>query len=115
VKTNLIFFEKGMQTEEVWYYQVLLPEDLNNQYTKTRGIRHEEFDGVRAWWNNRTETDHAWKVSVEEIQKHNYNLDFKNPHQTETESYREPREIVESIEEKERAILAEVEKVKETI
>ena len=110
--TNLLFFEKGEPTQEVWYYQVPLPEGMK-QYTKTRGIKSKEFDPVRAWWNNREENENAWKISIEEIRERNYNLDFKNPYQTGTEGYRQPREIVESIEEKERAIVAEAEKVKE--
>ncbi len=112
VNTNLIFFEKGEPTQEVWYYQVPLPDDLNNQYTKTRGIRHEEFQPVKDWWHNRTETEHAWKVSIEEIRENNYNLDFKNPNQAEEETARDPKELVESIEEKEREILDALEKVK---
>ena len=31
------------------------------------------------WWNDRKETDNAWRVSIEEIRKRNYNLDIKNP------------------------------------
>jgi len=113
VNTNLIFFTKGEPTQNVWYYQVPLPDDLNNQYTKTRGIRHEEFQPVKDWWHNREETAHAWNVSIEAIRERNYNLDFKNPHASEAEEYRDPKEIVESIEAKEKEIaevLGEVKK-----
>ncbi|MCX6712602.1 MAG: class I SAM-dependent DNA methyltransferase, partial [Candidatus Vogelbacteria bacterium] len=37
VNTNLLFFEKGKPTKDVWYYQMPLPEGMK-QYTKNRGI-----------------------------------------------------------------------------
>jgi len=48
VNTNLIFFEKGQPTKEIWYYQLPLPEGLK-QYTKGRPITHEEFEPVKKW------------------------------------------------------------------
>ncbi len=104
VNTNLLFFEKGNPTKEVWYYELPLPEGMK-QYTKGRPIRSEEFEPVKAWWNNRTENEHAWKVSIKEIQDRNYNLDFKNPSKKGDLSHRTPEEIVREIEEKEKNIL----------
>ncbi|HET8574601.1 MAG TPA: class I SAM-dependent DNA methyltransferase [Candidatus Paceibacterota bacterium] len=108
VNTNLVFFEKGTPTKEVWYYQLPLPEGLK-QYTKNRGIQNSEFDPVCAWWGGegrkgRKENVHAWKVPIEEIEKRNYNLDFKNPNGKETEEFRTSAEILKSIEEKEKEI-----------
>lgn len=96
VNTNLLFFEKGEPTKEIWYYELPLPEGMK-QYTKGRPIRHEEFDPVRAWWNNRMANGHAWKVSLKEIQERNYNLDFKNPSRQETVSLKSPKEILKEI------------------
>jgi type I restriction enzyme M protein len=95
VNTNLIFFEKGKPTKEIWYYQLPLPEDLTSQYTKTRGIQSEEFEPLRKWWKKRKENDHAWKVSVDEIK--NYNLDFKNPKGSTKVDHKDPKEVLESI------------------
>lgn len=104
VNTNLLFFEKGSPTKEVWFYELPLPEGLR-QYTKGRPIQDEEFDPVRKWWKNRVENDHAWKVSIKEIQDRNYNLDFKNPKHQEAIKYKEPRELVREINEKEEVIV----------
>jgi len=30
-------------------------------------MRIEEFDVEKAWWENREETEYAWKVSVETL------------------------------------------------
>lgn len=82
INTNLLFFEKGKPTEEVWYFEHPLPEGYKN-YTKTKPIRIEEFELEKKWWNNREENEYAWKVSIDEIKKKNYNLDFKNPNKEE--------------------------------
>jgi type I restriction enzyme M protein len=82
IKTNLLFFEKGTATKEVWYFQHPYPEGVVS-YNKTKPINIKEFDLEKAWWHNRTETKNAWKVSIEEIKKRGFNLDIKNPHQEE--------------------------------
>ena len=33
----------------------------------------EEFEPEKKWWNKRVENNYAWKVSIEEIEKRNYN------------------------------------------
>ena len=78
VNTNLIFFEKGKQTKEIWYYEHTLPEGAK-AYNKTKPIRIEEFDGIKAWWNNREESEVCWKVSIDTIIERGYDLDIKNP------------------------------------
>lgn len=86
INTNLLFFEKGGSTKEVWYYEHVYPEGYKS-YSKTKPIRIEEFDVEKAWWNDRKETDHAWKVTAEEIEKRNYNLDIKNPNSEDNQVY----------------------------
>lgn len=34
----------------------------------------------KKWWNDRVENEHAWRVSVAELQARNHNFDLKNPH-----------------------------------
>ena len=114
VNTNLIFFEKGEPTQEVWYYQLPLPEGMK-QYTKNRGITHEEFNPVREWWHNREENDHAWKVSIDEIRERNYNLDFKNPNGQAEKTHKDPKELVAEIEEKEGEIINILKEVKKDL
>ena len=78
INTNLLFFSKGRPTREVWYYEHPLPAGYK-KYTKTRPIRIEEFDAQKAWWHDRQENEHAWRVTVDEIKARGYNLDIKNP------------------------------------
>ncbi|MBN1440712.1 MAG: SAM-dependent DNA methyltransferase [Anaerolineales bacterium] len=78
IRTNLLFFTKGAPTTEVWYYDHPYPPGAKS-YNKTKPIRIEEFDPEKAWWENRIENEHAWRVPAEQIKANNYNLDIKNP------------------------------------
>ena len=86
IKTNLLFFTKGVPTTHVWYYEHPYPDGIKS-YNKTKPMRFEEFEPEIAWWGNelngfgsRVENEQAWKVSLEDIKARNYNLDMKNPH-----------------------------------
>jgi type I restriction enzyme M protein len=78
VNTNLIFFEKGKKTKDIWYYEHTLPEGAK-AYNKTKPIRIEEFDTIKKWWKKREESEVCWKVSIDAIIERNYDLDIKNP------------------------------------
>lgn len=81
IRTNLLFFEKGSPTKEIWYYEHPYPEGQKS-YNKSKPINIQEFDAEKAWWNNREENKYAWKVSIEEIRERGFNLDIKNPNDT---------------------------------
>lgn len=81
ISTNILFFDKTKPTEDVWYYEHPLPEGYA-RYSKTRPLKYEEFNRAKAWWNNREENEHAWKVAVSQIVKENYNLNMKNTYKS---------------------------------
>lgn len=86
VATNLLFFDKihhnnetaGFATQEVWYYEHRLPEGQKS-YSKTKPIKESEFESIRAWWDNRVESEVCWKVDIKTLQERNFDLDIKNP------------------------------------
>ncbi|MFC7772480.1 class I SAM-dependent DNA methyltransferase [Flavobacterium sp. GCM10027622] len=78
VATNLLFFTKGTPTKEVWYYEHRLPEG-QKAYNKTKPIQAKEFNPIKTWWNDRKESDIAWKIDIQTIIDRNYDLDIKNP------------------------------------
>ena len=87
IGTNLLFFEKGAPTTDIWFYEHRVPEG-QKAYSMTRPIRLEHLQACIDWWGgpNRTgrrETDRAWKVTAEEVKARGYNLDAKNPHAAE--------------------------------
>ncbi len=85
IGTNLLFFEKGESTKEIWFYEHRVPKD-QKAYSMTKPIRFEHFQSCIDWWGgaerkDRQETEYAWKVSLDEVKTRGYNLDFKNPHE----------------------------------
>ncbi|MBA5850267.1 SAM-dependent DNA methyltransferase [Clostridium sp. cel8] len=96
INTNLLFFEKGKSTKEIWYFEHPLPKGYK-KYTKTKPIRHEEFELEKQWWNNRKENQYAWKVSIEEIKGRNYNLDIKNSNKQTEEFVPSTNELIDRI------------------
>jgi type I restriction enzyme M protein len=84
IGTNLLFFEKGTPTKDIWFYEHRVPEG-QKAYSMTKPIRLEHFKGCIDWWGgkdrkSREETPQAWKVSAEEVKARGYNLDIRNPH-----------------------------------
>ena len=100
VGTNLLFFEKGESTRDIWFYEHLVPEG-QKAYSMTRPIRLEHLQGCIEWWGGesregRKETERAWKVTTEEVKAREYNLDVKNPH-TRDEDHGDPEELLEKL------------------
>jgi type I restriction enzyme M protein len=90
IRTNLLFFTKGPETKEIWYYEHPYPPGAKS-YNKGKPIRIEEFEGERAWWGDETdgfksrvENELAWRVPIDTIKAGNFNLDLKNPHNPDT-------------------------------
>ena len=102
VSTNLLFFQKGAPTREIWYYEHLLPEGQKS-YSKTKPIQFEEFAPLLAWWGKaengyaeRVENEVAWRVPVTAL-KRGFDLDVKNPHRPEEDSELSAVEIIERL------------------
>lgn len=109
IKTNLLFFEKGESTKEIWYYEHPYPDGYKS-YSKTKPMRIEEYEPEKAWWNKREENEFAWKVSIDEIRANNYNLDIKNPH-VEDIDHGDPEQLLEDY----KALLSDIEDTRNTL
>ncbi|WP_341666187.1 class I SAM-dependent DNA methyltransferase [Vibrio sp.] len=104
IKTNILFFEKGTPTKDIWYYEVPLPAGVK-AFNKTKPMKLDDFSVCLDWWGEgnsitekaarigRKETEQAWQVSIDEIIERNYNLDIKNPHVEEMISH-DPEELL---------------------
>lgn len=96
IKTNLLFFEKGSPTKEIWYFEHPYPPGTKN-YNKSNPINIKEFDLEKKWWNKRVETDYAWKVSMKDIKKRNYNLDISSPYFGEGDEQLTSAEVIQQL------------------
>jgi type I restriction enzyme M protein len=110
IGTNLLFFEKGEPTKDIWFYEHRVP-DGQKAYSMTRPIRIEHFEPCVKWWGGakrkgRKETEVAWKVSADDVKARGYNLDCKNPHTVE-DNHGDPKELLHKLDaaEKEAATL----------
>lgn len=100
IGTNLLFFEKGQPTKEIWYYEHQVPEG-QKAYSMTKPIRFEHFQNCIDWWGGaaragREEGPQAWKVTIDEVKARGYNLDIKNPHSVAAD-HGDPAELLEAL------------------
>jgi type I restriction enzyme M protein len=105
IGTNLLFFEKGEPTQDVWFYEHRVPAG-QKAYSMTKPIRVEHLQGCLDWWGgterkDRSEGEVAWKVSLTDIKARNYNLDWKNPHIVE-DDHGDPAELLAKLEQDEK-------------
>jgi type I restriction enzyme M protein len=98
VATNMLFFEKGKPTKEIWYWEHQIAEGVK-AYNKTKPIQKKEFDSLKEWWGNRQENEQAWKVPLSQLEANGYNLDIKNPHTPKEEKSHTSVELVNMLHE----------------
>ena len=108
IESNLLFFEKTGRTKEIWYYELPLPEARKN-YSKTRPLQFDELEDCQRWWggrdrSGRSEGPHAWRVTVDEIERSGFNLDLKNPNDVGDLTQRSPQELLSQMMTTEREI-----------
>jgi type I restriction enzyme M protein len=109
IGTNLLFFEKGSPTKDIWFYEHRVP-DAQKAYSMTKPIRIEHLKPCVDWWGGakrkgRVETEVAWRVTADEVKARGYNLDIKNPH-TVAGDYGNPEELLARLDEAESQAVA---------
>lgn len=126
VKTALIFFERPGPTQEIWYYELPLPEGLK-KFSKGSPIQDEHFEEARNLWrawdacrHGRGErqsalSQNSWIVSIDEVKERDYDLTARNPNRPPTDTLPSPTEIVVGLLEREREILSIVEELDEML
>ena len=100
IGTNLLFFEKGRPTQDIWFYEHRVPEG-QKAYSMTKPIRVEHLQGCADWWGGaaregRVETPQAWRVTADEVKARGYNLDIKNPH-AEDDDHGDPAHLLAAL------------------
>jgi type I restriction enzyme M protein len=120
IPSNLLFFEHGGPTKDIWFYEIPVPGD-RKKYSKTKAIQIQEFEPAKQWWKKREESDFAWKVKAADVigkddkGKVTVNLDLKNPNRKGEFEYREPAELMASIMDKEKRIVQLMKQIQETV
>ncbi len=100
IGTNLLFFEKGQPTKDIWFWEHRVPEG-QKAYSMTKPIRLEHLQGCIDWWGGakrrgRADGPFAWKVTADEVKARGYNLDIKNPYMV-ADDHGDPEELLASL------------------
>lgn len=119
IPSNVLFFERGKQQADVWFYEQPMPEGRKN-YTKTKPMRFEEFAECAEWWGSKTrdgrvENERAWTADAAAIAADGFNLDLRNPHRADDLAHRPPAELVAELIENERELLVLLEDLQREI
>jgi len=114
IPTNLLFFDRSGSTKWIWYYEQPLPNGRKS-YTKTQTMQFEEFKACLAWWHDREENEHAWRVHASDVLKNGCNLDIKNPNNKQDIEHLPPEQIVDDILQKEQRILEIMAEIKDVL
>lgn len=102
IPTNILFFEKTGRTKETWYYELPLP-DGRKKYSKTKPTPSEAFNDCQRWWHQRMESPNAWRASLDEINRRDFDLDIRNPNNRDDLAHRSAPALLDEL------IAAEVE------
>jgi type I restriction enzyme M protein len=111
VKTNLLFFTKGKQTKQIWYY------DMSNiKVRKKLPFTLDKFDDFFKRLSSDKEkdkiSDNSWFIDVDTIKNKNYDLKAVNPNIKE-KVIPKPEELIKIIEESQIKINESLKKLKE--
>ena len=93
VKTVVLFFEKGIPTKKVWYYQLNLDRNLG----KTNPLNEKDLAEFVSLQKDKKDSDNSWSVNVSDINTDTFDLSVKNPNKKEETPLREPSEILDEI------------------
>jgi type I restriction enzyme M protein len=114
VNTNILFFSANKPTSEVWFFEHPLPEGYIG-YSKNKPIQYNEFELEKKWWNNRELNKMAWKVSIDDIKKNNYNLDFRNPSKEAVKDNKDMKTSILEIDEKIKLLIDTFDQLKKEV
>ena len=94
VKTVVLFFEKGISTKDIWYYQLNLERNLG----KTNPLNEKDLSEFKELQKTKADSDNSWTLSIDAIDKETWDLSSNNPNVEDTSEKRTPSEILAEIE-----------------
>jgi type I restriction enzyme M protein len=107
VKTNILFFEKGSRTEEIWYY------DLSDiKVGKRTPFTLDKFDDFFKLLPQRSKSKRSWTVSRKKLEANGFDLKAVNPNRKVVEDTRTPEELISLRELKQKEITAAISALK---
>ncbi len=93
IPTNLLFFEKGAPTRNVWYYQL----DPGRNLGKTNPLNDDDLKEFVELQKTRAASPKSWRVDAAGIDPTTFDLSVKNPNGGEAVTHRRPQDIMDEI------------------
>lgn len=93
VKTVVLFFEKGVATRKIWFYQLNLGRNLG----KTNPLNENDLAEFVKLQKKKADSENSWTMNVADVDTTTFDLSVKNPKKKDEAVLREPREILEEI------------------
>lgn len=93
VKTVVLFFDKGVATKKVWFYQLNLDRNLG----KTNPLNENDLAEFVKLQKTKADSKNSWSVNVADVDKATFDLSVKNPNGNEEIAHRSPEAIMKEI------------------
>lgn len=93
VKTVVLFFEKGVPTEKIWYYQLNLDRNLG----KTNPLNENDLVEFIKLQKKKADSDNSWSINIKDVNISTWDLSVRNPNKKDDTVLREPKEILAEI------------------
>ena len=94
VQTVVLFFEKGMPTNKIWYYKLNPGRNLG----KTNSLNENDLEDFIKLAKTKKTSNNSWSIDIDAINTETLDLSVKNPNIIEKIDERTPDEIIKEIE-----------------
>lgn len=93
VKTVVLFFEKGLATQKVWYYQL----NLNRNLGKTNPLNETDLAEFIELQKTFADSPNSWTIDTKDIDQSTFDLSVKSPNKKDEVTLRQPESILEEM------------------
>ena len=93
VKTVVLFFEKGVPTRKIWFYQL----DPGRNLGKTNPLNDDDLAEFVKLQKTFADSPKSWSVEAKTIDQETFDLSVKNPTAAEEIAHRTPAAIMKEI------------------
>ncbi len=93
VKTVVLFFQKGIPTKNIWFYQLNLDRNLG----KTNPLNEKDLENFVNLQKSKADSENSWSINVNDIDQATFDLSPKNPNKKDEVVLRKPEDILEEM------------------
>lgn len=113
VKTVVLFFEKGVPTRKIWFYQ-LTEEKLGRRLGKTKPLNDDDLSEFVELQKTFADSQYSWSVDASTVDEATCDMSVSNPNKEAETELRDPEVILDEIaalDEETEGILSEIRKL----